>query len=334
MNVLFTSSGRRVELISIFKAEGFKTFAADSDPTAPSLYVVSKGFIVPRVVDTPQEYVNALLNICKRERIDIVIPLIDPELVILARVKKEFLDIGTTILLSSYSSVKIAADKYKTYNFYKEAGLLAPKTLNLGNGEQWEEKLKEDFFPAVLKPKYGSAGKGIIKCHNINCFNFFFSQQNISNYILQKYVSGEEITIDIFGDETGRLISAVQRKRLKVRGGEVERGVTVKYPELFEDALKFAKKFKPFGPVNIQCFYDKNNNNRFYTEINARFGGGFPLSYHAGANFPKYINSILSGKILNSMVSSDYKEGLVMSRFDNAVYKYKEELLNIDEYSI
>ena len=331
MNVLFTSSGRRVELINIFKIEGFKTFAADSDPTAPSLYVVSKGFIVPRVVDSPLKYVETLLSICKKESIDIVIPLIDPELVILARAKDEFLDIGTTILLSSYSSVEISADKYKTYNFYKKTGLLAPKTINLDDREQLRKEIKENFFPAILKPKYGSAGKGILECRNLHYFNFFSSHQNCINYILQKYVSGEEITIDIFGDGTGHLISAVQRKRLKVRGGEVERGITVKYPKLFEDALKFAKEFKPFGPVNIQCFYDKGTNNGLYTEINARFGGGFPLSYHAGANFPKYIKSILSGKILDSMVSDDYKEGLVMSRFDNAVYKYKEELLNLDK---
>ncbi len=332
MNILFTSSGRRVELIRLFQKEGFITFAADSNPTAPSLYIVSKSFVVPRVLDDSKKYLEALLDICKREQIDIVVPLIDPELVVLVEAKEKFLNMGTLVLISSYDSVKIAADKYETYKFYKKAGLCVPETLSLNDKKQLEYQFNEKFFPAILKPRYGSAGKGILKCENISWFNFFASQLDVNNYVLQKYVSGEEITIDIFGDGTGRLISAVQRKRLKVRGGEVERGITVKYPELFEDAVKFAKKFKPFGPVNIQCFYNIKTKERFYTEINARFGGGYPLSYHAGANFPKYIKSILSEKILNSRVSSDYKEGLVMSRFDEAVYKHRKELLKINEY--
>jgi len=334
MNALFTSSGRRIELISFFKKEGFITFAADSDFTAPSLYIADKGFIVPRVVNNPKKYVEAILNICKKEHIEVIVPLIDPELIVLAKVKEKFLDIGTTVLLSSYPSVKIAADKYETYNFYKEVGLSAPETLTLDNEKPMEETIEQGIFPALLKPRYGSAGKGIVKCPDINCLNFFSSQQNIHDYVLQKYVSGEEITVDIFGDGTGQLISAVQRKRLKIRGGEVERGITVKYPELFEDAVKFAKKFKPFGPVNIQCFYNKHDKKRFYTEINARFGGGYPLAYHAGANFPKYIKALLTGNALKSMIGNDYKEGLVMSRFDEAIYKYREELLSKNESSI
>ena len=334
MNVLFSSSGRRVELISFFKNEGFTTFAVDSDSTAPSLYVVDKGFIVPRVVDNPEKYVEVLLNICRKEHINVIIPLIDPELTVLAKVKKKFLDVDTTILLSSCPSVKIAADKYETYNFYKGAGLLAPETLTLDNEELAQETVEQDIFPALLKPRYGSAGKGIVKCPDVGWFNFFSSRQKIHDYVLQKYVSGEEITIDIFGDGTGKLISAVQRKRLKIRGGEVERGITVKYPELFDDAMKFAEKFKPFGPVNIQCFYNKQSKERFYTEINARFGGGYPLAYHAGANFPKYIKSLLSGNTLEPMICSDYEEDIVMSRFDEAIYRRKEELLNLDESSI
>jgi len=334
MNVLFTSSGRRVELINFFKREGFTTFAADYDPTAPSLYTADKGFIVPSVVDNPEKYIEALLNICKKEHIEVIVPLIDPELPILAKEKATFSNVGTVVLLSDYESVEIAADKYATYIFYKRAGLLSPKTLNLDDKKLVKEEIEKDIFPALLKPRYGSAGKGIIKCPDIDCFNFFTSKLNFQNYILQKYVSGEEITIDIFGDGTGRLISAVQRKRLKIRGGEVERGITVKYPDLFEDAVNFSKKFKPFGTVNIQCFYDKQEGKRFYTEINARFGGGYPLAYHAGANFPKYIKALLSGKTLESMIEKDYKEGLIMSRFDEAIYKYREELLNPDESSV
>lgn len=332
MNVLFTSAGRRVELIDIFKKEGFITFAADSDNTAPSLYIAHKGFIVSPVVNNPERYLEELLSVCKREQIRIIVPLIDPELVVLAEAKERFLDVGTVILISDSVFVKIAADKYASNIFFKEAGLPTPETLALDDEDILERIIKNNIFPGILKPRFGSSGKGVIHCDNIECFKFLFPRLNINDYVLQKFLSGEEITIDIFGDGTGKLISAVQRKRLKIRGGEVERGITVKYPELFEDAVKFSRKFKPFGPVNIQCF--RNEKGRFYTEINARFGGGYPLAYHAGANFIRYIKEMLAGKKLESVVGQDYKEGLVMSRFDEAIYKYKEELINSNEFSI
>ena len=334
MKVLFTSSGRRVELISFFKKEGFITFVVDSDPTAPSLYTADKSFIVPRVVDNSEKYIKSLLKICRIEQIDVVIPLIDPELTVLAKAASRFSDIGTKILLSSNQSVMVASDKYETYRFFKSIGLPVPQTLLLGERKITEPDIKK-LFPAVLKPRYGSSGKGILECSSIDCFRFYYPQLNTYDYVLQEKVYGEEITIDLFGDGKGNLISAVQRKRLKVRGGEVERGITVKYPRLFEDAAKFAKSFKPFGAVNIQCFYNVEKNEGFYTEINARFGGGYPLAYHAGANFPKYIKELLSNNLSRGrQIGDDYEEGLVMARYDMAVYKHKKELLNFDESSI
>ncbi len=334
MKVLFTSSGRRVELISFFKKEGFITFAVDSDPTAPSLYTADKSFIVPRVVDNSERYIKALLDICRIEHIDAVIPLIDPELPVLAKEANRFSDIGTKILLSSYQSAMVASDKYETYKFFKSIDLPVPQTLSLNEKKISELNIK-NLFPVILKPRYGSSGKGILKCPNFDCFKFYYPQLNTYNYVLQKIVYGEEITIDLFGDGKGNLISAVQRKRLKVRGGEVERGITVKYPKLFEDAVKFAKSFKPFGAVNIQCFYNVEKNEGFYTEINARFGGGYPLAYHAGANFPKYIIELLSNNLSRGrQIGDDYKEGLVMARYDRAVYKHRKELLNFDEFFI
>lgn len=328
MKVLFTSSGRRVELIEIFKREGFITFSADSDPTAPSLYIADKSFIVPRVIEKPKEYIESLIDICKKEKIDIIIPLIDPELPVLAREKESFLDVSTVVLISDYLSVEIANDKYSTTVFFEKIGLPFPKTLLLDSVIVDTQDFN-NAFPAMLKPRYGSAGRGIIECPNKNWLKFFIQEGLFQNYILQKKVSGEEITIDILGDGKGNVISAVQRKRLKVRGGEVERGITIKYPELFEDMIQFSKAFKPFGAINIQCFYNRDTGERFYTEINARFGGGYPLSYYAGANFPRYIKRLLLGENLEPVVGDDYIEGLVMSRFDMAIYKKEEELLDL-----
>jgi len=181
LKVLFTSAGRRVELISFFKSKGFIIFVADSDPTVPSLYIVKKVFIVPRVVDEPDEYINALLNICKEEHINILVSLIDPELPILAREKERFSEIGTVVLLSSYSSVRTAAVKYATYKFYKEAGLSTPETLLLKDRKLMENQIPSNIFPAILKPRFGSAGRGIIKCLDLDWLEFLYSKWDLTD---------------------------------------------------------------------------------------------------------------------------------------------------------
>jgi len=327
MKILFTSSGRRVELIEIFKKEGFSSLAADSDPTAPSLYLSDKGFLVPRVVSDSEQYIEKLYEICRSERIEIIVPLIDPELPILAKFKDFFLQNSVTALISDYGSVDLAHDKYKIFSFLEKIGLLVPATYSLNQFNMIDDESRANLFPALLKPQYGSSGIGIFDCPGPEWLDSIVEAGLHEDYIIQKKVSGEEITIDILGDGLGGIISAVQRKRLKVRGGEVERGITVKYAELFEDVVKLARAFKPFGAVNLQCFFDPETRTRYYTEINARFGGGYPLAYHAGANFPQYIKKLVLKEKIETVLGDDYQEGLIMSRYDRAIYLSKNKLI-------
>ncbi|NIM17051.1 MAG: ATP-grasp domain-containing protein [Candidatus Aminicenantes bacterium] len=321
LKVLFTSSGRRVELIEIFKKEGFITYAADCDPTAPTLFTADKKFIVPRILEDPARYIDALMEIVKKENINVVIPLIDTELTTLAKAKDTFSQHHAVVLISEPNNVEIAFDKYRTYLFFKETGLLTPETRLVGEIMEKDEDLDKSFFPALLKPRFGSAGKGIMPCNDMDYILFLYSKGDLDDYVVQQKVSGTEITTDIFGDGQGNMISAVQRKRLKIRAGEVERGVTVKDNHLFDNALQFTRHYKPLGTVNIQCLFDKEK--AFYIEINPRFGGGYPLAYQAGANFPGMIKKLLKGEKVTSGYS-DYQEGLIMSRYDSAIY-YKAE---------
>jgi len=327
MRVLFTSSGRRVELIEIFKKEGFYCLAADSDPTAPSLYISDKAFLVPRVIFDPEQYVKKIAEICRQERVAIIVPLIDPELPVLARFKDFFLENSVTALISNFESVDLANDKYRLYGFFKKIGLPAPLTWLLNKPNVMDIENLGELFPALLKPRYGSSGIGIFDCPSPEFLSSFFKANDYEDYIIQKKVSGEEITIDILGDGLGGVISAVQRKRLKVRGGEVERGITVKYPELFQDVAKLAKAFRPFGAINLQCFFNPETRMRYYTEINARFGGGYPLAYQAGANFPQYIRKLMEQESVKVVLGDDYQEGLIMSRYDKAIYLSKDKLI-------
>jgi carbamoyl-phosphate synthase large subunit len=319
LKALFTSSGRRVELIEIFKIEGFTAYAADCDPTAPTLFAADKKFIVPRVLDNPVRYIDALLEIVKAEEIDVIIPLIDTELTTLAGARDEFQKHGAEILISAPEAISIAFDKYRTYRFFESIGLPTPPTYLADDLAEDQTGAAETIFPALLKPRFGSAGQGIMACDDMEHFSFLHSRRQLINYIIQRKVTGEEITTDIFGDGGGGMIAAVQRQRLKIRGGEVERGITVKYPQLLEHGRLFTRHYQPYGTVNIQCFYDNPGGEAYYIEINPRFGGGYPLAYNAGANFPAIIRKLLNEEVISSE-DGDYREGLLMSRYDRAVY--------------
>ena len=320
MKILFTSPGRRVELIKIFKSvfSDSNLYGGDYDPTSPANYFLEKVFKLPVQID--DNYAKKILEICRKDKIDIVVPLIDPELNFFARKRKYFFDIGTFIMISSPQVIDICMNKWKTYQFFKKNNILCPKTW-LGSSFNRGE-FKE---PVIIKPCKGSASKNIFICKTFKELLRFEELFN-DDYIVQEFIDGYEVTVDVFATENGECVEAVQRRRLKARGGEVERGVTQKDPIIFKIIKKIVKTLKPLGVINIQFIIDIENNAYYVTEVNPRFGGGYPLAYTAGANFPLLIYKLAKNKKIISKLGN-YKDKLYMLRYDNAVYA--DNLINL-----
>ncbi len=321
MNVLLTSVGRRVELVRFFKIalsqEAGKVYAADVDRTAPGLYEADRGFLVPGVTDS--NYIDELLNLCKREKINLVIPLIDPELPVLARVRDMFYRYGIRLLVSSPEVIDTGSDKLKTFEFFAGYEIPTPNTISVSEYLGGNKRIS---FPLIIKPRFGSAGKDVIICHNEEDIAFF--SKRIPEPIIQEYLKGEEVTIDILCDFENAVISVVPRQRLKVRGGEVERALTRREDLLLDWGKRIAECLKPEGPINIQCFLTEKG--PVFTEINPRFGGGYPLSYYAGADFPSMIIRMMKGEKVAPCIG-DFRDRFVMMRYDHAIFRKAEELL-------
>ncbi len=311
INILFTSPGRRVELIEIFKAnfpEKSKFYGVDFDQTSPASYLLDRVFKVPYKID--ESYVKKILFICEKNKIDLLIPLIDPELPLLAKFKQKFKVINTLVMISDYEKILIANDKWETYQFCRKNNILIAKTC-LPNDHK---VLANMAFPIIAKPRNGSASKGILK---IDSYEKLIKKEIGDNYLFQEFIDGDEITVDLFSDGSGTCYEIIQRKRLKIRGGEVERGVTIKNEQVHSVVEEIVKSYKPFGVVNLQFIL--KGKQPYLLEINPRFGGGYPLSYQAGANFPKRLLDLLLGKT-QEKINKDYIENLYMFRYDNAVY--------------
>ena len=308
MNILFTSSGRRVELIKIAKEVverfGGSIFCVDSDPSAPTSQFCNVFEKVPQI--SSAEYIPTLLDFCKRHKIDILIPLLDTELIPIAENVNSFKKLGVLVNISSVDVVKICRDKMLTQKFFCENSILNPSVkedINVDNVK----------YPLFIKPIDGSSSVMSYKVNNARELEFF--KTYVQKPIIQQFIEGDEYTIDVCCDFNSKPITVVPRQRISVRAGEIQKGKTVKDAEIINKAKDIVAKLKPYGHITIQCI--KNKDGVFFTEINPRFGGGAPMSISAGANSIENLVRLKLGEELE--YSENWQENMLFSRFDDAV---------------
>ncbi len=314
MNILLTSVGRRVELLKAFRESmrrshiTGKIITTDLKRNAPASFLADAAELVPRIDDP--NYIDRLLDICDRHQIDLLIPLIDTELNLLSLHEQRFRDRGVTVLISSAAVNDICYSKKKTGLFFQTIGMKTPKIYQL-------DQVKDRDFPLIIKPDQGSASVGVYHIRNRTELNFFANY--VKNSIIQELINGEEYTIDVLVNFQGKAISIVPRSRLETRAGETSKGTTVKNPALIA-AAKYVVESLPgaIGCITVQCFLQPNGEITFI-EINPRFGGGYPLAYRAGADFPLWLFQLCAGK--NPQVAIDeWEDGLSMLRYDDAIF--------------
>lgn len=312
MNILFTGVGRRIELLQEFRNASLvlnkelRIYGVDMAATAPALAYCDCARRIVAMKDAG--YIENLLQICFNDHIDLLIPTIDTDLLVLSENKAQFEAIGTQVMISSPEMIRICRDKNNTYHFFVECGLLAPMPVN-----DW--KKYKSGYPAFIKPKDGSSSINTFKVENAE--ELEVCARWVEDYIVQPYVEGKEYTIDIFCDWNGNPISIVPRERMQVRAGEVLKTQIVMDEIMIEESRALCKTFKPCGPMTVQLIRDKNTKVDYFIEINPRFGGGVPLSMKAGARSAEAILKMLDGEKIEYYTK--IADGAVYSRFDQSV---------------
>ncbi len=313
LNVLFSSAGRRVELLRTFRRayetlalEG-RIVAIDIDPLAPALHVADRTFIVPRL--NQPDYIPTLVEICQRESIGLIFPLIDPDIAILARHRAAFEAVGTRVAAVTPEASAITDDKWRTLEFFQGLGVTTPRSW-LPN----DESLADAEFPLFIKPRGGSAAQNTFKVRNARELDFF--KQYVPDPIIQEFLPGPEITNDVVCDMEGELLGVISRERIEVRWGEVAKGVTVWDEAMAQACVKVARALPAIGPITVQCMM--KNGVPHWTEINARLGGGFPLAVAAGADAPLWLLSRAAGLDFEVPPLGNYQTGLYLTRYDDS----------------
>lgn len=318
--VLFTSAGRRNQLLACFRASAealhlpIKVLATDLFPDlSPACHQADQSFRV-RACSTP-EYIQDLLAICREHQVELLIPTIDPELAVLSRHRTDFNRIGTRVVVSSEFVTGLAQDKFLTASTLQSAGVSTPRTLRLSEYLADPSRLSD---PVIAKPNSGSGSAGIIRPRS----PLELTSLQRPDYIVQEYWQGLEYTVNLFFDLHGQLRCAIPHRRLEVRSGEVSKGRTERITPLIEAAQRMASVLTGAqGPLCFQAIVRPDGSFCVF-EINARFGGGYPLAHEAGARFAQWLLEELDGRHVSA--SDDWEAGLTMLRFDSAVF-FKEQ---------
>ena len=313
MKILFTSAGRRVELIELFRSAAKRLnldvllYGADMDVSAPSLAFCDGKLEVPRIKS--EKYLPVLKSFCEENHIDLLIPTIDTDLLLLAQNREMFEAVNTRVLISAPDKIALCRDKRYTADYFHSVGLQSPSPVD-------DVTKYEGGFPAFIKPKDGSASKNAYRADNAEELAHYAEQ--IPDYIIQPFVSGTEYTVDIFCDFEGNPIYITPRIRLAVRAGEVLKTEIRQDETIISEMKQMLADYRPCGPLTVQLIQDTATGINWYIEINPRFGGGAPLSMKAGADSAEALLRLMTKENV-SYCANAAEDGAVFCRFDQSI---------------
>lgn len=313
MNILILSAGTRNKIVQYFKKElkgNGRVIATDCSDLAPAIYEADKYYIVPRIDEIG--YIETIIDICKKERIDTLISLIDPELSLISQNIEKFKQVNVKPIISDYDKIEMCFDKYQMYEFLIKNNFRTIKSYID------KEEFYKDFsgnrieFPIFVKPVKGSASLNINKINSKEELEIIWKDSE--KLMIQEYMDGQEYGADVYIDMiSNEPVSIFVKKKIKMRAGETDKSISVKDEKLFELIKRFVKKAGFKGIIDIDIF--EKNNKYYISEVNPRFGGGYPHAYECGVNVPKMIINNIEGKE-NKEEIGNYPKDVYMMKYN------------------
>ena len=312
MKILFTSVGRRVELIQTFrdaarrKGMALEICGGDMSLTAPAAAFCDRQFALPAI--RSDAYVPTLLELCRQEGIDALIPTIDTDLLLLAQHKAAFAAVGTRVVVSDPDLITRCRDKRLTYGGFAKAGLCAPRPVD--DIKDWQGD-----FPAFIKPRDGSSSVNAFRVQSRA--ELEDAARRVPDYIVQPFVEGTEYTVDVLCDWEGKPLLITPRVRSGVRAGEVIKTEICRDAVITEEVQRLVAAVRPVGPITVQLIRRASDGRNYYIEINPRFGGGAPLSAKAGADSAALLLDLLQGESVAPALDAA-RPGEIYSRYEQS----------------
>ena len=309
LNILFLGGAKRVSVARHLKEYGqsigyvINIFSYELGDKLP---IASVGKIIVGLKWSDKNLISDLQKVIKDKNINVVLPFVDPAILVASRLKELCPDVF--IPVSGKDICEIMFDKLLSARWFKNNSIPQP---------DFFEKVEDIHYPVILKPRTGSASKGILVCG---------SQEElpvkVDSYLVQHYIKNPtEISVDCYVGQNGEILSVVPRIRLETLGGEVVRSQTMRDESVIELSCKILSSGCFRGPITIQFLKDKDGN-LYVMEINPRLGGGVVTSIGAGSG----IISMLIKEALQYEVrpKCDWKDRTMMVRYLEEVIFYAD----------
>lgn len=322
MNILILSAGTRNKIVQYFKKElkgkGL-IIATDCNELAPAIYDADKYYIVPKMI--APGYLDVILDICKKEQIAGVLSLIDPELSLIAENREKFEAVGTIVIGSSFELCEMSLNKMEMFNWLTEHKYKCAKSY-LDKDKFFADVEKGEItYPVFVKPYKGSASISISKVYDEETIELLFAHEE--DLMIQEFLDGQEIGADVYIDMiSGEIVSIFTKKKIKMRAGETDKAVSFKDEKLFEFIKMFVSEAGYRAQIDIDIF--DIGGEYYISEVNPRFGGGYPHAYESGASHMQLIFNNLVGKE-NKKQIGQYEEGIYLMKYNELCIKKAKE---------
>jgi carbamoyl-phosphate synthase large subunit len=306
VNILFLGGAKRVSLAERFVSAGSRTgvnlrifsyeLGEDVPISAVGTIVVGLRWNHPHVLD----HIAATV---RDRRIHVLLPFVDPATILAAQLKAELR--GCLIPVSPEPVCRRFFDKLWAHEWFLSHGFDVP--------------VFDGRFPAIAKPVLGSASNGVRILSGESESRLFFESHRANDYLLQRYVTGREYTVDCYIAQDGRTVAVIPRQRLVVAAGEVIKTRTIHRPDMVAICRQIIGRACLRGPINIQFIEDERSGRLYLMEVNPRFGGGVIASIEAGADMPLYVLNEYLGR--ENVPLERWDENLLMMRANREFFR-------------
>ena len=306
INILFLGGAKRVSIANHFKyiaekmGHNVNVFSYELDEKVP---IACIGSVIVGKKWSDKDLLTDLKANIEKYNISIVLAFVDPAIYVISELKK--LCPNVFIPVSEPELCNIMFDKVLSAHWFEDHNISQPS---------YYTDSKSFKYPVILKPRTGSASKGIVVCKTKE----ELPDVDFSNYLVSDFIADHtEFSVDCYVSQQGEVTSVVPRIRLETAGGEAVRSKTVKDIAIIEESKKILTSGKFRGPITIQYLKDNKTGKVYVMEINPRLGGAVVTSIGAGSGIIKMIIDEYLGNNIKPI--TDWRDNTVMVRYFNEV---------------
>jgi carbamoyl-phosphate synthase large subunit len=313
MNLLFSCIGRRGYIADYMRHHlnsNDKIVGTSNSMWTAGFKDVDLPVVLPDIASS--EYIPTLLNLCKQQEIDALLSFFDPDVDKLSRHLDDFRALGIKPIIPSFEVSDICFDKNHTFQFLRDQGFNTPLTY-VDIDEAFRAIRNATLkYPVIVKPRRGFGSQNLYSANNQKELEVFF--HIAPDMVIQEKLVGDQYDYDLITDFQGQVLAVVPWQKLSSRAGEVDRAVTSNEPRLMDLGVKLGQTLGDLGhvgPLDADLFVQED---RIYIlEMNPRFGGGYPISHIAGADFPSLIVKMIRGEEVTPEIGN-FRPGSIMMK--------------------